>query len=87
MKTCMHCEKPNPEGWFYCKECGQRAAPRLYTVNAVVRESSWAPAIRRDLIDFKHTTIEQSVNAMAKTKADKFHKRSVDGFKKSRASV
>ena len=22
MKRCENCNEPNPEGWFYCRECG-----------------------------------------------------------------
>ena len=25
MNNCQHCNHPNEGGWFYCKECGQRA--------------------------------------------------------------
>ncbi len=33
MKNCMHCETPNPDGWFYCKTCGNKASEPKFTTN------------------------------------------------------
>ena len=73
MKTCMHCDKPNPDGWFYCKNCYQPASPRKYTVNTVMRESPWAPAIRRDLIDFNTISMEKDIENKAAERHQYLH--------------
>ena len=31
--NCIHCETPNPEKWFYCRNCGEKASEALYTTN------------------------------------------------------
>ena len=33
MKKCMHCDKENREGWFYCKYCGKKASESKFTTN------------------------------------------------------
>jgi uncharacterized membrane protein YvbJ len=33
MKKCMHCDKENREGWFYCKSCGKKASESKFTTN------------------------------------------------------
>ena len=30
---CVNCNTPNPERWFYCKSCGNRASEPIYTTN------------------------------------------------------
>ena len=37
LKTkCQHCDKPNPENWFYCRDCGRRATPPKFTTNSFI---------------------------------------------------
>ena len=69
----MHCDKPNPDGWFYCKNCQQPASPRQYTVNTVMRESPWAPAIRRDLIDFNTISMDKDIENKAAERHQHLH--------------
>ena len=33
MKKCMHCNKENKGGWFYCKSCGKQASESKFTTN------------------------------------------------------
>ena len=33
MKKCMHCDRENREGWFYCKSCGKKASESKFTTN------------------------------------------------------
>jgi uncharacterized membrane protein YvbJ len=33
MKKCIHCNKDNKEGWFYCKSCGKKASESKFTTN------------------------------------------------------
>tara|TARA_Y100000592_G_scaffold98453_1_gene171583 strand:+ start:1790 stop:2044 length:255 start_codon:yes stop_codon:yes gene_type:complete len=68
MSKCQHCNEPNPEGMFNCPSCGLRAAPNKWNTNFVIRENnSWATAIRKDQIDFKHMSMEDGVKRMKET--------------------
>ena len=63
---CQHCNKPNPEGYFNCRSCGERASKSKWTQQFVVRENSpWATAIRKDQIDFNEVTQEEAVKKLA----------------------
>jgi hypothetical protein len=79
MKECIHCDEPNPEGWFYCRSCGNKASDPLYTTQVIVRDSGWATAIRKDLVGFSTTTMEDSVksieNNIIKENSKKWNKR------------
>ena len=33
MKKCIHCNKDNRGGWFYCKSCGKQASESKFTTN------------------------------------------------------
>ena len=64
MKKCVHCDKPNSEGWFYCRSCGNKASEPMYTTQVVIRDSGWATAIRKDLVDFSTITMEDSIKSV-----------------------
>ena len=64
MKKCVHCDKPNSEGWFYCRSCGNKASETMYTTQVVIRDSGWATAIRKDLVDFSTITMEDSIKSV-----------------------
>ena len=53
MKKCMHCDKENREGWFYCKSCGKKASESKFTTNL------WMTS---DLV--KRTDVELSSQSM-----------------------
>tara|TARA_R100001082_G_C4364902_1_gene161376 strand:- start:3315 stop:3533 length:219 start_codon:yes stop_codon:yes gene_type:complete len=68
-KKCIHCNKDNSEGWFYCRNCGKQASEPKYSTQFVVRENNpWATAIRKDQIDFRTETMDSSINRMRKQK-------------------
>ena len=49
---CQHCNEPNPENWFTCKNCGNRANPPQWSPQVVIRDNGkWASAFRKDQID------------------------------------
>ena len=60
----MYCDKPNSEGWFYCRSCGNKASEPMYTTQVVIRDSGWATAIRKDLVDFSTITMEDSIKSV-----------------------
>ena len=57
---CVHCSSPNPENWFYCKECGERASKNKYSHNMWMRTERG----KRTDIEFNTTTIDESIKKM-----------------------
>ena len=64
IKNCMHCNEPNPDGWFNCRSCGQRSSEPMYTTQLILRDSSWATAIRKDMVDFNTISMDDSIKSM-----------------------
>ena len=85
MKKCVHCDKPNSEGWFYCRSCGNKASEPMYTTQVVIRDSGWATAIRKDLVDFSTITMEVSIksvqNNIMKENSKKWNERAKKAWK------
>ena len=61
MNNCQHCNHPNEGGWFYCKECGQRAHAPKFTTNSWMRGNL---SSRTD-VEVGSMTVEQSSSKMA----------------------
>ena len=62
-KKCQHCNEPNPEGFFNCPSCGQRAAKSKWSTQFVVRENNpWARAIRKDQVDFSTKDMQNAID-------------------------
>ena len=85
MKKCVHCDKPNSEGWFYCRSCGNKASEPMYTTQVVIRYSGCATAIRKDLVDFSTITMEDSIksvqNNIMKENSKKWNERAKKAWK------
>jgi len=64
VKNCIHCNEPNPDGWFNCRSCGQRSSEPMYTTQLILRDSSWATAIRKDMVDFNTISMDDSIKSM-----------------------
>ena len=64
VKNCMHCNEPNPDGWFNCRSCGQRSSEPMYTTQLILRDASWATAIRKDMVDFNTISMDDSIKSM-----------------------
>ena len=63
-KKCKHCDKPNPDGWFKCRLCGERSSEPMYTTQLILRDGSWATAIRKDKVDFNTISMDDSIKSM-----------------------
>ena len=70
MKNCIYCEIPNPDGWFYCKRCGNRASESKFTTNLYMISSIG----KRTDIEFSTTTMDEVIE---KDKKDLAMKNSV----------
>ena len=61
MPECQHCDHPNEGGWFYCRNCGNRAHPPKFTTNSWMRGS----VSSRTDIELNEVSLEESTNKMA----------------------
>jgi|TARA_R100000742_G_C4247064_1_gene65838 uncharacterized membrane protein YvbJ len=64
MLKCQHCEKPNKENWFYCKECGKRASAPKFTTNSFMRSD----IAKRSDIEFNTMDMDKSIDKMRNQK-------------------
>lgn len=64
--NCQHCNEPNPEGYFYCRNCEQRASAPKFTVNTIMRDTPMATAIRKDQIDFGTISMDKHMKQLKK---------------------
>ena len=61
MPECQHCDNPNEGGWFYCRNCGDRAQPPKFTTNSWMRGS----VSSRTDIELNEVSLEYSTSKMA----------------------
>jgi hypothetical protein len=59
---CQHCDKPNPENWFYCRGCGKRATPPKFTTNSFIISEVG----KRTDVEFNTISYEESFDRMNK---------------------
>ena len=60
MKNCIYCKVPNPDEWFYCRKCGERASESKFTTNLYMMSEIG----KRTDIEFRTTTMEKDIKAM-----------------------
>ena len=53
----MHCETPNPDGWFYCKTCGNKTSEPKFTTNMYMISEIG----KRSDIEFSTTTMDDVI--------------------------
>ena len=58
--SCQYCNEPNPESWFYCRECGKRASAPKWTINSWVMSEMG----KRTDMEFSETTVGESMKKM-----------------------
>jgi uncharacterized membrane protein YvbJ len=64
MKNCTHCKVPNPDEWFYCRKCGEKASKSKFTTNLYMMSEIG----KRTDIEFRTTTIEKDIEDMNRRK-------------------
>jgi hypothetical protein len=57
---CVHCFNPNPENWFYCKECGRRSSESRYSTNMWMRTERG----KRTDVEINTISMDESVKQM-----------------------
>tara|TARA_R110000765_G_scaffold172468_2_gene277349 strand:- start:18 stop:272 length:255 start_codon:yes stop_codon:yes gene_type:complete len=65
-KACQYCNEPNPEGFFNCPSCGNKANKTKWSTNTFIRQGGYATAIRKDQIDFGTKDMNQHIKETKK---------------------
>ena len=85
---CQHCNEPNPEGYFNCPSCGQRAAKSKWNTTFVIRENTpWARAIRQDKINFGTKDMDKHIKETKKKNEETAKKKLYDSISWDREST
>ena len=57
---CIHCNEPNPERWFICRNCGKQASKPKFTTNMYMMSEIG----KRTDIEFRTTSIDEDVKEL-----------------------
>jgi hypothetical protein len=68
--NCIHCENPNPERWFYCRSCGNKASEALYTTNLFMMSESG----KRSDVEFSVKNMDEHIATVKKEKSERQNK-------------
>ena len=83
MNSCINCNESNPNDWFYCKSCGERASKPKFTTNMyMISETA-----KRTDIEFSSTTMDKTIERAKKERSkqgQKFWDGKLKEFKKRR---
>jgi hypothetical protein len=58
---CVNCNTPNPERWFYCKSCGNRASEPIYTTNLFMMSEG----AKRSDVEFSVKNMDEHIASIA----------------------
>ena len=58
--NCIHCESPNPERWFNCRNCGNKTSESKFTTNLFMMSK----LAKRTDIELTNTTVEEDIKNM-----------------------
>ena len=62
MSNCINCNEPNPNDWFYCKSCGERASEPKFTTNMYMI----GEAAKRTDFEISTTTMDKTIKRAKK---------------------
>ena len=68
--NCIHCETPNPEQWFYCKNCGKKASESIYTTNLFMMSEGG----KRTDVEFSVKNMDEHIASVAMSKKKRENK-------------
>ena len=68
--NCAHCEAPNPERWFYCRDCGNKASEALYTTNLFMMSEGG----KRTDVEFSVKNMDEHIATINKDKKERQNK-------------
>lgn len=67
---CVNCNTPNPERWFYCKSCGNRASEPIYTTNLFMMSEG----AKRSDVEFSVKNMDEHIATVNKDKKERQNK-------------
>ena len=68
--NCVHCKSPNPEQWFYCRQCGNKASDSKFTTNLYMMSKLG----KRTDIELTNTTVEEDIKHRNKVNYSKLRR-------------
>jgi hypothetical protein len=68
--NCVHCKNPNPERWFYCRACGEKASEAVYTTNLFMMSE----AGKRTDMEFSSMSMNDHISKVNKGKKERQNK-------------
>ena len=69
--NCIHCNSPNPEQWFYCRNCGKKTSEPKYTTNLYMMSA----LCKRTDIELTPTTVGEDIKHRNKVNYSKYRKK------------
>ena len=79
MEKCIKCEAPNPEGWFYCRTCGEKTIMNEYSTNLWMRTERGA----RTDVEFSSVSMDSHIDGLVKERENKASKFWTDATNKA----
>ena len=80
--NCVKCKTPNPEQWFYCRDCGNKASEPAYTTNMYMGSEIG----KRSDIEFSTMGMDDHIAKTAKDRTSKNNKVWADRIKQAGAN-
>jgi hypothetical protein len=80
--NCIHCETPNPEKWFYCKACGNKASEPLYTTNLFMMSEGG----KRTDVEFSSKSMDEHIASISMSKKKRENKIWQERIKQARVN-
>ena len=68
---CIHCDSPNPERWFYCRNFGKKTSESKFTTNLYMMSALG----KRTDIELTNTTVEEDIKHRNKVNYSKLKNR------------
>ena len=65
---CIHCDSPNPERWFYCRNCGNKTSKSKFTTNLYMMSALG----KRTDMELTPTTVEEDIKHRNKVNYSKY---------------
>jgi hypothetical protein len=80
--NCIHCKTPNPEQWFYCRSCGNKASESIYTTNLFMQSEIG----KRSDIEFSTMSMDDHIGKISRDRSKKESKIWADRIKQAGAN-
>ena len=62
--NCVHCSNPNPDNWFYCRDCGKRSSDVAFSTNMWMRTERG----KRTDMEFRNITMDEHIKEVEESR-------------------